>query len=179
MFIIAEGDYGDIRQALGLEQDDTTSLSSTLVESGAYLPLVEAQVMALVPSWEDILDEGHIDYDANRAQILTSAVVLLTAGRLACQWFAARQGEEVKTHSLGPASVTWRDGVNWADLCGRLRGEAADLLRQVDSWVAGSQEAPMTLFGRSGPTRAAVRTGAGVEGWIDRLVPPIVKGEDC
>ena len=177
MFIIAEGDYGDIRQALGLTADDTTTVPNGLVESGAYLPLVEAQVMALVPSWSDILDSGHGAYDANRAQILTSATVLLTAARLACQWFAARQGEELKSHSLGPATVTWREGADWADLCGRLRGEAADLIRQVDSWT--STETPMALFGRSGPTRAAVRNGAGVASWIDRLVPPIVKGEDC
>lgn len=179
MFIIDEGSYGDIRQALGFEADDTATIPSSLIESATYLPLVEAQTMALVPSWQDILDEGAAQYDASRAQVLGSAVVLLTAARLACQALAAQQGEEVKSHALGPATVTWREGVNWSDLCGRLRGEAADLIRQVDSWVAGSQEAPITLFGRSGPTRAAVRTGAGVNGWIDRLIPPIVKGEDC
>lgn len=176
MFIIEEGNYGDIRQALGLAADDTTSVSNELVESGAYLPLVEAQVMALVPTWADVLDSGHAGYDANRAQVLRSAVILLVAARLACQWFAARQGEELKSHTLGPASVTWREGTDWGELCERLRAEASALIRQVDSWA--TTETPMTLFGRSGPTRAAARSGAGVAGWIDRLVPPIVKGED-
>lgn len=170
--IIATGNYGDIRLALGLDSDDTTTVPDALIESLPQLPAAEAVIIRRIPTYATIL-AGSDDEQINQ---LKSGTILATAGRLAHSYLAGRTGSELKSQGLGPASVSYRDGPDWKALGKMLLEMAGEMLSQVEEWATASD--PVALFGRSGPTRKAATLGTSVSAfaWAERLVPPAARG---
>lgn len=171
--LISPADYPDIRVALGLDGTDTTTLPDSVIEARPYLQFVEYEVQATITSYATILSGG-----GGRAAALALGVVYGTAARLAGLWLAARQGAEVKSQGLGPASVSFREGPKWAELAERLAGEAATALHRAEYWTSSLQS--IQMVGRAGPTRKARDDGAMLSRTtiIERLLPEVVKGHD-
>jgi hypothetical protein len=169
--IITAGDYDDIRTALGLAGTDTTTISDSVVESGAYLPFAEIVVKQKVTTWATIKAAG-----GDKAYMLASGVVLLTAARLAAFWMASKSNEEVERVSVGPYTTQYRKGVDWQAMAESLAREAAEALQRVVTW--GESPARITLAGRSGPTRRAETndTDMTLFDWQELLLPPVIKG---
>lgn len=171
--VISSAEYLDIRIALGLDSSDTTTLPDAVIASRPYLQFVEVEVQATITAWSTILSGG-----GDRAASLIAGVVLGTAARLASLWMAGRQGAEVKSQALGPASASFREGPKWAELAMRLASEAAQALHRAEYWSEDLQS--MTLVGRAGPTRRArtddVRLSRRT--LIERLLPEAIKGHE-
>lgn len=171
--IIAPTDYPDIRVALGLDGTDTTTIPDSVIESRPYLRHVEGEVQAAITTSATIVSGG-----GDRASALLLGVVQATAARLAMYWLAGRQGEEVRSQSLGPAAVSYREGVDWMALAARLAADASRNLSRAEYWTEGQRS--MSLIGRTGPTRKARvnDTRLSIDTILRRLTPEIVKGHE-
>lgn len=171
--LIATSNYGDIRQAVGVDSTDTTTIPDATIEALPYLPFVEGEAQATITTYAAILTAG-----GDRATALKLGVVQGTAGRLALMWMMGRQGAEVTGEGLGPANVRYREGPDWTALGARLLRDAAANLHRAEYWTSGLQS--MTLFGRTGPTRKARvnSTQLSMRTLIDRLTPEAVKGHE-
>lgn len=171
--IIAASNYIDIRQALGVDATDTTTVPDATIEALPYLPYVEGEAQATVTTYAAIIVAG-----GARATALKLGVIQGTAARLALMWMMGRQGAEVTGQGLGPANVRYREGPDWQALADRLLRDAAANLHRAEYWTEGLQS--MSLFGRTGPTRVARTdsTQISMRTIIDRLTPEIVKGHE-
>lgn len=171
--ILTSADYPDIRAALGLDEDDVTTLPDSVIELRPYLRHAEGEVQATITAWATILAGAD-----DRAAALQLGVVQLTASRLAAFWMAPRAGQEVKSQGLGPASVSFRQGPDWWELATKLAADAAMALHRAEYWSDGLQS--MTLVGRAGPTRKARTndTRLSLRTLVERLTPEAVKGHE-
>ena len=174
--IISSGDYGDIRLSIGLSATDTTNVPDATIEARPYLQRVELLVKRQVTAWETLIDSGDSEYDADRANLLRSGVVLATAGSLAALYFAARVGEEVSRTSVGPFATQYRTGPEWQTLAEDLAAAAARDLQEAESWSTVPER--VTLISRAGPTRKAAtgeHTMTRTE-WREYLIPDALRG---
>lgn len=119
-------DYEDIREALGLDADDTTTLSAERIERRMFLPRVETAMAAVLTDCEVAFGDDDDDDEAIR-----ESVVYWAASLLAERWLARKQGSIVKSQSTGPFSVTYEGGQDWQREARRLRYLAADAMSGV------------------------------------------------
>lgn len=155
---------------LGLDGDDTTTLPSSVIEMRPYLRFAEGEAQAVVATWAAVLVAGGAP-----ASALELGVVQLTASRIAAYWLAPRQGAEVKSQGLGPATVSYREGPKWWELAVKLAADAAASFQNAE---APGELSSMTLVGRAGPTRKARDddTRLSLRTLVERLTPEAVKG---
>jgi len=168
---IGVAEYVDIRLALGLAGNDTTTLADAVVEGRGFLPLVERAVTQQISGAAAIKTAG-----GDRAATMGDGVVLATAARLARYWLGAKTGDEVQRVVVGPFTTQYRTGPEWLDLSDSLAQDAAGAFARVLTW--GADPARLTAIGRTGPTRAADERDARlwVTDWRRLLWPPPVKG---
>ena len=131
---ITSADYGDIRVSLGLAYDDTTTLPDTVIERRMFLPHVET-AMAVVLT--DCSVTWATETAANK-EIVREAVVYWVASLLAERWMARMAGSQVKSQSLGPLSVSYEGGQNWAMDAKSLRYQAGDAMRVLCADAVGA-----------------------------------------
>lgn len=169
--IIDTGDYEDIRVALGLDVNDTTTLPAEVIEGRPFLRFVEGMVKQRITTYATILATA-----GDKADTLKLGVVLGTAAQLAANYLHARQSEEVKTSAVGPYTTTYREGVDWTALAAKLAVQAAEALARVLAWSASPTR--LTFAGVAGPTRRmeAADADMSVADWREWLEPPAIRG---
>jgi hypothetical protein len=119
-------DYGDIRVALGLAADDTDAIPDALISRRVYLPRVETAMGVVLADCEVTFG----DDDDDDAAIVES-VILWCASALAGGYLARRKGDQVKSQSLGPMSITYEGGQDWGKTARDLRYQAGDVMNDV------------------------------------------------
>lgn len=140
---LSSAEYPEIRIALGLAGDDTTSLPNATIEARAYLPFVTRKVGAgLAAGGDDCAfscDSGDPDYDEEQAEYVIDALVLLTAARIAEGWYRARADERITARGVGPARESF-DKTDW-------QAHAASLMRQGLEALAGACPSAAVAYG--------------------------------
>lgn len=126
VYLSAPTDYEDIRVALGLAPDDTTTLPDATIERRAYLPRVERDMAVVLADCEVTFGDDDDDDDA-----IVESVVYWTASLLAERWLARREGSQVTSQSLGPLSVSYQARQDWAAHGRTLRYQAAEVMADV------------------------------------------------
>lgn len=169
--LIGSSEYGSVRLVLGLASDDTTTVPDATLADSLFLGAVERHVKRVVTAWSTILAGG-----GDRAQALKDGTVMLLAARVAELSLARKDAAEIKSQSLGPASVTFRDGAAWSDMARSLVGDAA---KELAFAITGGATTGLPYIKRSGPTRAQrlSEAGANRQYWLDILTPPMIRKE--
>lgn len=127
-----DGDYGEIRIALGLAPDDTVTIPVAVIEARTFLPEVEKRMTPILADTCEIeMDSGDPDYDAAKADTARQTIILWTASRLAEHYLHARSGDKVKSHGIGPFSTTYAAGPDYRAMGEQLLAQAVDTLAQV------------------------------------------------
>lgn len=125
-------DYEEIRISLGLVPGDTATLPNSVIESRMFLPEVESRMAPILDTTcEIIMDDGDPDYDADVADRVKQVIVLWTASRVAEKYLKARQGDRVKSHGVGPMSVSYDTGPEYIQLGQDLFSMALETMSQV------------------------------------------------
>lgn len=127
VYLSATDDYDEVRVALGLAPDDTTSLPNSVIEMRGYLPRAETGMAAVLTDCEITFATTTT---ANQTAIKES-VVYWVASLLAERWLARKQGSQVVSQSLGPLSVTYAAKQDWAAHGRSLRHQAGEAMYDV------------------------------------------------
>ena len=130
--IISTDDYGEIRIALGLAPDDDTSIPTSVIEARMFLREIEAKVTPVLSDpCTIVMDVDDDDFDEAVAERIKQVVILMTASLIAEKYFKARQGDRVKSHGIGPLSVSYDTGPDYVQLGQDLSAQALAVMSEV------------------------------------------------
>lgn len=175
MCTLTSSEYGDVRLALGLASDDTTTLPDATIASRAFGGLVQRRVttaLACCTDWS--CDSGDADYDADKTDAALTAIVYYVASALAEGWFTAKADARVKQERLGNQSVTY-DATDWQDVAEELKMRAHESMRwacpcAADELAGETGDMSCDLFSVNGPSRYEVDQDE-IDDRIDQLTP--------
>lgn len=177
---LASGDYGEVRLALGLAADDTTTLPDAVIAGRLYGGLAGLRMAAAVDCCAGLSCEaGDDDYSLAWESYVAAAVVALTASLLARGYMAARANDRVTSEGLGSLKVSY-DKTDWTGLADGLMAQAQATLRLSCSCAAdvlggASRGAGIpTIISVDGPTRHLGETGDTIDSRIDGWMNPAI-----
>lgn len=163
---LTSADYPEIRIALGLAGDDSTSLPDAAIEARAYLPQISRRVGAALADTGDACafscDSGDPDYDAEKAERVKDALVFLVAQALAAGWFGARADGRITSEGLGSLRVSY-DSTNWGEVAEGLGALGIEALGAACPGAAAlfvGDSTALDLMIADGPSRSRASKAA-------------------
>ena len=177
---LSSSDYGEVRLALGLSADDTTSLPDAVIAGRLYGGLAGLRMAAAAECCEDLsCESGDDDYDATWGAYVAAAVVAFAAALLARGYLAARANERVTSEGLGSLKVSY-DKTDWASLADSLVAQAQATLRLACPCAAEALGSTRhgagvpTLISIDGPGRHLGEDGDTIDQRLDEWLNPDV-----